>query len=561
MKKKMYFLLVILALMSGLLFRPTMGALAAVGDWSVGFPVVALDVYSGFADYTHDVYLVGGQNNTYVSSDETNFSLAFDMRSNAFSYDGTYYWAATGNDGIYRSSDGDTWADANGGGSGDGNVMNGVLAISGVVFAGNLTDDTVLCSTNSGSSWSTVLSVNNPRNLRLGEDGMLYIAADGGMYRTSVTASSCTVSFQQSTTSGVTWSTGYDIYETEFVPGTPVYFVASEDGVFINTGGWTAGAYSTSWGTQATFTIENWVDDGIVVGTNTSGVITYNPAAQTWSVLDPNSTMELLRVNELAPIITSPFGYDGYDGYEFAFGHDNANTVYGAWKFDSENSTAVTLSDFSVSEYWNDETDAGMNIHWETSMEQLNIGFNLYHALDGEAELTDLGFIDGNNYPSEYDFYQNYAFSGAPICPGTNYWWLEDIDAYVGPSLHGPIDYDVPNGLESITTIELTESSATVSWLTNNESFYSGNITFGLAAHSSGECPAPNTQNYWWAPSRTNLSHPLEALGDSYPFTFSMFGYDARCAVAKVTLYDQRCIDVNGSDTIYFGPVLISDQY
>jgi hypothetical protein len=95
--------------------------------------------------------------------------------------------------------------------------------------------------------------------------------------------------------------------------------------------------------------------------------------------------------------------------------------------------TAILLAAFSV-----ERTAGGTEVSWVTGVEINNLGFNLYRSEspDGEKIQINSGLVPalGSSLGGVYSLSDNSALPDA-----TYYYWLEDVDWNLGPTLHGPV--------------------------------------------------------------------------------------------------------------------------
>ena len=545
--KKTFRTLLLSALILGLsvfsLVPPTVVS-AAPSDWSVGDPVSALDAYTGLHACTVNIHLVAGQSAVYASTNGTTYSSVLAKVVKSFDLDGGVFYAATADDGVYKSTNGTTWTDANNGGIGDNKNVTSVVARQGDIFAANYASSTIMCSANGGTTWSNVKTgVTRPRNMRFGADSYLYVSSDGGLYRTPVTNNSCSVTWTQSSTTGASWSVANDVLVAQVLSGGPwKVFVATNAGIFMSDA-WATGTFTNIWNTQQVFTLADWGNYGIVVGTNSLGVYARNPVSGTWAELDPHNNQVLTKINKIANTLE-----DGCAGYGYVYGNDSTVSpinLYGSWRYDMQQPTAVTLTDFAVAAYHTTNTNAGARVTWTTGMEVNNYGFELESKCGLEADWTQVAFIAAQ-YPGtggNYTYDQTYNQSGAEICPTTNYWLLIDIDTFGEYTPHGPINMSFASGMGSIT---FNNATMVMTFTTNTEAFMGGNVEFYKGGQPvRGICPISGYTQV----GTTAVASSGQDTGNSYNQTVASTG----CAYIKVAVLKDRCkwalgyIDLDGN--------------
>lgn len=116
-------------------------------------------------------------------------------------------------------------------------------------------------------------------------------------------------------------------------------------------------------------------------------------------------------------------------------GDTNCSCMYGM--IADEVPTAVELLYFTAT-----AGEGAISLDWATASETDNFGFNLYRASskDGErvqlnADLIPSNMAPGSPYGAEYQFLDE------TVEPGVRYfYWLEDVDVLMKPTLHGPVD-------------------------------------------------------------------------------------------------------------------------
>jgi len=116
-------------------------------------------------------------------------------------------------------------------------------------------------------------------------------------------------------------------------------------------------------------------------------------------------------------------------------GDTNCACMYGM--IADEVPTAVELLYFTAT-----AGEGAVTLDWATATETDNFGFNLYRATELEGLKTKLNdemipslVAPGSPYGAEYQFVDDTAEVGVRY-----YYWLEDIDILLIPTLHGPVE-------------------------------------------------------------------------------------------------------------------------
>ena len=92
--------------------------------------------------------------------------------------------------------------------------------------------------------------------------------------------------------------------------------------------------------------------------------------------------------------------------------------------------TAVGLSSFMAT-----KVEGGVLVEWETGVEERNLGFYVYRAIDGgEREVVGDFIIATGNSESFYSLLDESAPTGVLL-----EYWLEDIDWDINRTMHGPV--------------------------------------------------------------------------------------------------------------------------
>ncbi len=116
-------------------------------------------------------------------------------------------------------------------------------------------------------------------------------------------------------------------------------------------------------------------------------------------------------------------------------GHTNCGCMYGM--IADEVPQAVELLYFTAT-----AGDGAVILDWETATETDNFGFHLYRATTKDGIKTRLNpdMIPSNVAPGS-PYGSAYQFVDETVDPGVRYYyWLEDVDVFMKPTLHGPVD-------------------------------------------------------------------------------------------------------------------------
>ncbi len=550
---------------------------------------IVLPVYAGTYEwaetYTEDFNTVytgislgsGGQSTHMVGTDtglyrSTNggasFTLAIPHGTRKLAYhtnQPSIIWAATTDDGVYGSNNGGvTWTEINGASLPDGDELWDLKALdvqglrtartascvsTHVLIASDVTDGTVLCSNNNGATWSVLLATSSPRNLSIIE-GNLYVASDGGLFRTTIPTSCSTPTWEQAAPGS--WSQAYEIGKYD-----GAYFVAANDGIYI--GNWTD-SWTREWdGGQTNGFFTAYLMSSVeTIGATTQNnkVIKRDESISSWTTY--GAGLDLSTVHSLGS--ASPYG----GGY-IAYGDANEASNHAVWRY------TIPVDSWTIGEVTTTQSGLDLLVEWSTIDESNLVGFNMYHENQGYTpgitqtypEWTKIndqlipaqnpGMMWGAFYSLTWPFRVDPVLGPIGLCQGPNRVLLEERDMCGTRAPHVIMADGNFLNITAFTLIRQTGRAIVVEVETGDE-FHVGVIE---VEYGYGCCGAAST---WQHAASIQTDHAGTAQGGTYTLTFDLpqtsTGVEGFCA--RVTAQDAAA-NCNGPYATTGGwyPVLI----